>query len=161
MVHFLAAFHQTHGSHVWLIIHDASGVGMSTYPIQEQCLAYRNSSWPGCTVHWYNTLTSCRESFPTLYYFCWWSVLLRTGLCAGQWSSSSPNFFKHVFMDLSLCSGWVQACWNRKGSFLNFCNRVLLVKIPLYALAITLTFNGTEEPWKTAQSPLSLLHQKV
>uniref|UniRef100_A0A667X151 Doublecortin domain-containing protein n=1 Tax=Myripristis murdjan TaxID=586833 RepID=A0A667X151_9TELE len=42
------------------------------------------------------------------------SLGLRSGLCAGQSSSSTPNSLIHVFMDLALCTG-AQSCWNRKG----------------------------------------------
>ena len=33
------------------------------------------------------------------------SIGLRSGLCAGQSSSSTPNLLIHVFMDLALCTG--------------------------------------------------------
>ena len=35
------------------------------------------------------------------------SIRLRSGLCAGQSSSSTPNSLIHVFMDLALCTGAV------------------------------------------------------
>ena len=35
------------------------------------------------------------------------SIGLRSGLCAGQSGSSTPNWLIHVFMDLALCSGAV------------------------------------------------------
>uniref|UniRef100_A0A3B4DS63 NACHT domain-containing protein n=1 Tax=Pygocentrus nattereri TaxID=42514 RepID=A0A3B4DS63_PYGNA len=42
------------------------------------------------------------------------SIGLRSGLCAGQSSSSTPNSLIHVFMDPALCTA-AQSCWNRKG----------------------------------------------
>ncbi|MCI4380479.1 hypothetical protein PGIGA_G00240460 [Pangasianodon gigas] len=40
------------------------------------------------------------------------SVGLRSGLCAGHSSSSTPTFTHHVFMELALCTGAL-SCWNR------------------------------------------------
>ena len=40
------------------------------------------------------------------------SIGLRSGLCAGQSSSSTPDSAIHVFMDLALCSG-AQSCWSQ------------------------------------------------
>ncbi|KAI4877753.1 hypothetical protein NFI96_007850 [Prochilodus magdalenae] len=42
------------------------------------------------------------------------SIGWRSGLCAGQSSSSTPDSLIHVFMELALCTG-VRSCWNRKG----------------------------------------------
>ncbi|KAI4879059.1 hypothetical protein NFI96_014962 [Prochilodus magdalenae] len=42
------------------------------------------------------------------------SIGWRSGLCAGQSSSSTPDSLLHVFMELALCTG-VRSCWNRKG----------------------------------------------
>jgi len=38
------------------------------------------------------------------------SMGLRSGLCAGQSSSSTPNSSNHVFMDLALCTGAQSCC---------------------------------------------------
>ena len=51
------------------------------------------------------------------------SIGLRSGLCAGQSSSSTPNWLIHVFMDLALCTG-APSCWNRKGSSPNCFHKV-------------------------------------
>lgn len=42
------------------------------------------------------------------------STGLRSGLCAGQSSSSPPNSSNHVFIVLALCTG-AGSYWNRKG----------------------------------------------
>ncbi|KAI4872673.1 hypothetical protein NFI96_021153 [Prochilodus magdalenae] len=42
------------------------------------------------------------------------SIGWRSGLCAGQSSSSTPDSLIRVFMELALCTG-VRSCWNRKG----------------------------------------------
>ena len=51
------------------------------------------------------------------------SVGLRSGLCAGQSSSSTPSSLLHVFMNLALCTG-VQSCWNRKGPSPNCSHKI-------------------------------------
>ena len=48
--------------------------------------------------------------------------------CAGQSSSSTPNWLIHVFMDLALCTG-AQSCWNRKGPSPNCFHKVWSVKL--------------------------------
>ena len=52
-----------------------------------------------------------------------YSIGLRSGLCASQSSSYTPNALIHVFMDLALCTG-AQSCWNRKGLSPNCCYKV-------------------------------------
>jgi hypothetical protein len=51
-----------------------------------------------------------------------YSMWMRSGLCAGQSSSSTPisNYF---CMDLALCMGAL-SCWKRKGPSLNCCHKV-------------------------------------
>ena len=51
------------------------------------------------------------------------SIGLRSGLCAGQSSSSTPNSLIHVFMDPALFTG-AQSCWNRKGPSQNCFHKV-------------------------------------
>ncbi|KAK3549116.1 hypothetical protein QTP70_032576 [Hemibagrus guttatus] len=82
------------------------------------------------------------------------SMGLRSGLCAGQSSSSTPNSLIHVFMDLALVTG-VQSCWNRKGSSPN-CNHKVgsmkLSKMSWYAEALRVPFNGTKGPSPTPET---------
>ena len=76
------------------------------------------------------------------------SVRLRSGLCAGQSSSSTPNSLIHVFMDLALCTG-AQSCWNRKGPSPNCSHKVgsmELSNISWYAEAFRVPFTGTKGP---------------
>ncbi|XP_051528965.1 uncharacterized protein LOC127426291 [Myxocyprinus asiaticus] len=76
------------------------------------------------------------------------SIGLRSGLCAGQSSSSTPNSLIHVFMDLALCTG-AQSCWNRKGPSPNCSHKVgsmELSKISWYAEAFRVPFTGTKGP---------------
>ncbi|XP_051526065.1 uncharacterized protein LOC127424703 [Myxocyprinus asiaticus] len=76
------------------------------------------------------------------------SIGLRSGLCAGQSSSSTPNSLIHVFMDLALCTG-AQSCWNRKGPSPNCSHNVgsmELSKISWYAEAFRVPFTGTKGP---------------
>jgi len=54
------------------------------------------------------------------------SIGLRSGLCAGQSSSSTPNSIIHVFMDLTLCTG-AQSCW--KGPSPNCSHKVGSMKL--------------------------------
>ena len=51
------------------------------------------------------------------------SIRLRSGLCAGQSSSSTPNPLIHVFMHLALCTD-AQSCWNWKGPSPNCSHKV-------------------------------------
>ena len=53
---------------------------------------------------------------------------LRSGLCEGQSSSSTPNSPSQAFMDLALCTG-AQSCWNRKGSSPNCSHKVGSVQL--------------------------------
>ncbi len=72
---------------------------------------------------------------------------LRTGRCAGQSSSSTPNFFNHVFMELDFVH-W-GSCWNRKGPSPN-CSH----KMSQYFEALRFLFTGTKgkpNPRNTAQ----------
>ena len=73
---------------------------------------------------------------------------MRSGLCAGQSSSSTPNSLMHVFMDLALCTG-AQSCWNRKGPSPNCFHKVgslKFSKIYWYAEAFRVPFTGTKGP---------------
>ena len=54
------------------------------------------------------------------------SIGLRSGLCAGQSSSSTPNSLIHT--DLALCTG-AQLCWNRKGPSPNCSHKVGSVEL--------------------------------
>ena len=73
---------------------------------------------------------------------------LRSGLCAGQSSSSTPDSVIHVFMDLALCTG-AQSCWQRKGPAPN-CSYKLgsmrLSKMSWSAEAFTVPLTGTKGP---------------
>ena len=76
------------------------------------------------------------------------SIGLRSGLCAGQSSSSTPHSLIHVFMDFALCTG-AQSCWNRKGPSPNCSHKVgsmELSKISWYAEAFRVPFTGTKGP---------------
>ena len=73
---------------------------------------------------------------------------MRSGLCAGQSSSSTPDSAIHVFMDLALCSG-AQSCWKRKGPAPNCSHKVgsmELSKMSWYAEAFRVPFTGTKGP---------------
>ena len=75
------------------------------------------------------------------------SIGLRSGLCAGQSSSSTPNSLIHVFMDLALCTG-AQSCWNRKGPNSPNCSHKVgsmkLSKISWSAEALRVPFRSEE-----------------
>ncbi|XP_058258308.1 uncharacterized protein LOC131361290 isoform X2 [Hemibagrus wyckioides] len=76
------------------------------------------------------------------------SIGLRSGLCAGQSSSSTPDSVIHVFMDLALCTG-AQSCWKRKGPAPNCSHKVgsmELSKMSWYAEAFRVPFTGTKGP---------------
>ena len=76
------------------------------------------------------------------------SIGLRSGLCAGQSGSSTPNSLIHVFMDHALFTG-AQSCWNRKGPSANCFHKVgsmKLSKISWYAEAFRVSFTGTKGP---------------
>ena len=76
------------------------------------------------------------------------SVGLRSGLCGGQSSSSTPNSSNRVFIVLALCTG-AQSCWNRKGPSPNCCHKVrsiALFKMSWYAEALRLHFIGDKGP---------------
>lgn len=67
-------------------------------------------------------------------------------LSAGETSSSIPNSLNHIFMVLASCTG-VQSCWNRKGPSMNCSYKggsMTLSKVPLYAEASRVPFNGTK-----------------
>ena len=51
------------------------------------------------------------------------SIRLRSGLWAGQSSSSTPNWLIQVFTDLALCTG-AQSCWSRNGPSPNCFHKV-------------------------------------
>ena len=81
------------------------------------------------------------------------SIGLRSGLCAGQSSSSTPNLLIHVFMDLALCTG-AQSCWNRKRPSPNCSHKVgsmKLSKMSWYAEALRVPFTGTKGPSPTPE----------
>ena len=67
------------------------------------------------------------------------STMWRSGLCAGLSSSSTPNSFIHVFMDLPLCTGAQSCCSHKVGS-------VELSNISWYAEASRVPFTGTKGP---------------
>ena len=85
------------------------------------------------------------------------SIGLRSGLCAGQSSSSTPNSLIHVFMDLALCTG-AQSCWKRKGPSPNCSHKVgsmELARISWYGEAFRVPFTGTKgsSPAPEKQTP--------
>ena len=74
------------------------------------------------------------------------SMGLRSGLCAGQSSSSTPIMTTHFCMYLALCMGEL-SCWNRKGPSLNCCHKVWSTEsswMSLYAVALTFPFTLTK-----------------
>ncbi len=74
--------------------------------------------------------------------------LMRSGLSAGQSTSSTPNSSNHVFMDLALCIE-AQSCWNRKEPSPNCSHKVgsiALSKMSCYAEALWFLFAGSEKP---------------
>ena len=88
------------------------------------------------------------------------SMGLRSGLCAGQSSSSTPNSSNYVFIVLALCTG-VQSCWNRKGPFPNSCHMVgsiALSKMYWCAEPLRLPFTGDKKPSLNPEKQ-PLLHQ--
>uniref|UniRef100_A0AAR2JMT8 Ig-like domain-containing protein n=1 Tax=Pygocentrus nattereri TaxID=42514 RepID=A0AAR2JMT8_PYGNA len=81
------------------------------------------------------------------------SQVLRSGLCAGQSSSSTPNSVTHVFVDFELCTG-VQSCCNRKGPSPTCSHNVgsmKLSKISWSAEALRVSFTGTKGPTPTLE----------
>lgn len=66
-------------------------------------------------------------------------MVLRSMICAGQSSSSTPKSFNHLFMDLALCTG-VQSWWNRKSSTMSW-----------YAEALKLPFTWSKGPRPTTE----------
>ena len=92
------------------------------------------------------------------------SMVLRSGLCAGPSSSSTPTSTNHSCMDLALCTGAL-SCWNRKGPSPNCYHRVGNTessRMSLCAVALRLPFTGTKgpTPWKNIPRPL-FLHQTL
>ena len=71
------------------------------------------------------------------------SIGLRSGLCAGQSSSSTPNSLIHVFMDLALCTG-AESCWNRKKPSPKCSHKV--GSMSWYAETFRVPFTGTKGP---------------
>nr|XP_061825561.1 glucoside xylosyltransferase 1-like isoform X2 [Nerophis lumbriciformis] len=84
------------------------------------------------------------------------SIGFRSGLCAGQSSSSTPDSVIHVFTDLALCTG-AQSCWKRKGPALNCSHKVgsmELSKMFWYPGAFKVPFTGTKGPSPTPEKQL-------
>ena len=129
------------------------------------CLSFQ-ASWLACSlmyIHYIEFLTILPEAHlwghtdvgreglalslrSNLFQTC--SIGLRSGLCAGQSSSSTPNSSIHVFMDLALCTG-AHSCWNRKGRSPNCSHKVgsmELSNISWYAEAFRVPFTGTKGP---------------
>ena len=52
-----------------------------------------------------------------------YSIGLKSGLCAGQASSSTKISTNHFCMDLALCMEAL-SCWSRKGSYPNCCHKL-------------------------------------
>ena len=78
---------------------------------------------------------------------------LRSGVCAGQSSSSTSNSLIHHFMDLALFTG-VQSCWTRKGPSPNCCHKVGSVElsnISWDAEVFRVPFTGTKGPSPTPE----------
>ena len=76
------------------------------------------------------------------------SMELRSELCAGQSSSSTPISTNHFCLDLALCTG-VLAWWNRKGPSPNWCHKVGSTessRMSLSAVALRFPFTGTKGP---------------
>jgi hypothetical protein len=74
------------------------------------------------------------------------SMGLRSGLCAGQSSSSTPISINHFCMDLALCRGKL-SCGNRKGPSPNCYHKVGSTessRMSLYAVALRFPFTGTK-----------------
>lgn len=81
------------------------------------------------------------------------SIGFRSGLCAGQSSSSTPDSIIHVFMDLALCTG-AQSCWKRKGPAPNCSHKVgsmELSKMFWYPEAFKVPFTGSKGPSPTPE----------
>jgi hypothetical protein len=73
---------------------------------------------------------------------------LRSGLCAGQSSYSTPISTNHFCMDLALCKGAL-SCWNRKGPYSNCCRKFGITELSgrsFYALVLRCPFSGTKGP---------------
>ena len=85
----------------------------------------------------------------------------RSGLCAGQSSSSTPILTNHFCMDLALCRGAL-SCWNRKGPSPNCCHKVgssELSSMSLYAVALRFPFTGTKGPSSNHEKqPQTIIH---
>ena len=78
--------------------------------------------------------------------------VVRSGLCAGQSSSSTPISKKHFCMYLALCTGAL-SCWNKKEPSPTYCHKVGSTEsfMSLYAVALRFPFTGIKEPkpWQT------------
>ena len=72
---------------------------------------------------------------------------LRSGLCAGQSSSSTPILENNFCMDLTLCTREL-SCWNRKGPFPNCCHnwKHRIVQNATVCCALRFPFNVTKGP---------------
>ena len=73
---------------------------------------------------------------------------LRSGLCAGQSSSSTSISTNYFCMDLALCTGAL-SWWNRKGPSSNCCHKVGSTessRMLLCAVALIFPFTGTKGP---------------
>jgi hypothetical protein len=87
------------------------------------------------------------------------SMGLSSGLCGGQWSSSTQISRNDFCMDLALCT-WELLCWNRKGPSPNCCYKFGCTessRMSWSAVALIFPFTGTKgpspKPWKTAPDP--------
>ena len=78
---------------------------------------------------------------------------MRSGLCAGQSSSSTSNSLIHVFADLALCTG-AQSSWNRKGPSPNCSHKVGSMELsnfgmPKHSEFLSLELSGQAQLLKT------------
>jgi hypothetical protein len=93
---------------------------------------------------------------------------LRSGLCAGQSSSSTPILTNHSFMDLALCRGEL-SCWNWKRPSRNCClkfgstesSRMLLYAVVLRLPFPWLKLRGHALTIKISHRSFFLLHQTL
>jgi len=91
------------------------------------------------------------------------SIGLRSGLCAGQSSSSTPNSLIHVLMDLALCTG---AHYSHAGTGRGHPQTVpTKSKMSCYAEALRVPLTGTQgqspTPEKQPHFTLCTLHNAV
>ena len=88
---------------------------------------------------------------------------LKSGLCEGQSSSSTPISTNHFGMNHALCTGAL-SCLNRKGPSPNCCHKVGRTessRMSLYAVALRFPFTGTKGPSPNNEKTLFILHQTL